>query len=134
MKRNWLFLSPKTETENLNVEQVNSGFVGCPYRGRNCKRQLTVIHKHYLNSSKYQKEKKFQLAIKFLKSAYYKTDELKHSTCAKCIALFRATITDSMEELQKELHKLNHGIFRKNRYDDVYTEAQNALRDFYRNN
>ena len=63
MKRHGLFFFNKEETEYLNKEQDNTELMGCPYGGKKCKRQLTVIHKHYLDSSKYQKEKKFNLYL-----------------------------------------------------------------------
>ncbi len=133
MRQSGLFSFTKEETEYLDKEQGKAELMGCPYEGRKCKKQLKVIHKHYLDSSKYQKEKKYKLAIKFLQSAYSKTDELQDSTCGKCIELFRATLTNSMEDIQRELCKMKKGIFRSRRYDDVYTEAQKALNEFNHN-
>ena len=134
MKRSELFFSKKAGAEILTDLQDEPEIIGCLYGGRNCMKKLAVINKHFLRSVKFQRGKKYHLAIEFLKSAYHKTDELNESTCARCIELFKAPILDSMTDLYQELDKMTKGIFRNKRYNDVFAEAENTLREFQESN
>lgn len=134
MKLNGMFSLFKADAEIPNEEQNKIELLGCPFGGNNCKNHLAVINKNYLDSSRYQKEKNYQQAIELLKNAYYKTDELQQANCAKCADLFRATITSSLENIHHELQKMTSGIFRNKRYNEVFLEAENVLKELNHTN
>lgn len=134
MKRNGFSSLLNTDAEFQSSEENKIELLGCPFGGNNCKNQLAVINNNYRESAKYQQEKSYQKAIELLKSAYYKTHELQQSNCVKCVALFRTTITNSLEDMHKELERMSTGIFRNKRYHGVYVEAGNALKELNQNN
>lgn len=122
------------DSEPHSSEKNKIELLGCPSGGNNCKNQLAVINKNYAESAKHQNEKNYQKAIELLKSAYYKTNDLQKSSCVKCAALFRTTITKSLEDMHSELERMSTGIFRNKRYYGVYVEAGKALKELNQNN
>ena len=129
-------LSPLSKMdENSNDEELNKiELLGCPFGGKNCRKHLAAINKSYLDSVRHQREKNYLQAIEQLKLAYEKTDEIQQSSCLKCAALFRTTITDSLKNIHKELQKMTTGIFRNKRYEEVYNVAGHVLREWEQNN
>ena len=134
MKSNGFSSLSKADSKFQDKEENKFELLGCPFGGNSCKSQLAVINKNYMESARYQQEKNYLKAIELLKSAYYKTHELQKSSCIKCAALFRTTITRSLEDMHKELERMSTGIFRNKRYHGVYVEAGNALKELNQNN
>lgn len=122
------------DTESHNSDDNKIELLGCPSGGNNCKTQLALINKNYAESARHQNEKNYQKAIELLKSAYYKTHEMQKSSCVQCAALFRTTITRSLEDMHKELERMSTGIFRNKRYYGVYIEAGKVLKELSQNN
>lgn len=104
--------------------------LGCHLGSQKCKKHLVLINKSYNNAGNYLLEKDYLNSISSLKSAYNVASELRDSTCSKCAALFRLTITNSLENINKELAVMTSGIFRKKRYQKSYIESCNALTEF----
>jgi len=101
----------------------------CKAGGHNCKEHLNVINQHYSEATFYHSEKDYFNSIKSLKSAYFITDDLNQESCVRCAALFRSTITESLQSINKELHNLTSGFFRKKRYYKCYVESCNVLNE-----
>ncbi len=104
----------------------------CQAGGHNCREHLRVINEHYSEATFYHSEKDYINSIKSLKNAYVITDDLKQDSCVRCAALFRSTITDSLQNINKELHNLTTGFFRKKRYINSYVESCNVLNELKR--
>ncbi len=134
MKYNGFSSLLNADANHPNTEETKIELLGCPFGGSNCKKQLAEINKNYLESARHQQEKNYQRAIELLKDAYYKTHELQKSTCVKCAALFRTTITQTLEDMHKELERMSTGLFRNKRYRDVYIEAGNVLEELNQKN
>ena len=101
----------------------------CQAGGHNCREHLRVINEHYSEATFYHSEKDYINSIKSLKNAYVITDDLNKESCIRCAALFRSTITDSLQSINKELHNLTSGFFRKKRYITSYVESCNVLNE-----
>lgn len=134
MKRNGYASLLNGDSEFEGKEESKIELLGCPFGGNTCKNQLAVINNNYSESARHQQEKNYQKAIELLKSAYYKTHELQKSSCVKCAAMFRTTITQSLEDMHKELERMSTGIFRNKRYYGVYVEAGNVLKELSQKN
>jgi hypothetical protein len=125
-----LFSFSASDTEYLNEKQDKIELLSCPRNGIICQEHLAVVNKCYVESEHYRKERDFDRSIDTLKSAFYKTTELSELPCSKCASLFRLTITESMEDMHKELGKMSNGIFSKKRYQTSYQLAGKVLKEF----
>lgn len=101
----------------------------CNAGGHNCKEHLKVINQRYSEATFFHSEKDYLNSIKSLKSAFFVTDELTQEKCVGCAALFRSTITQSLQNINSELHDLTTGFFRKKRYHNSYIESCNVLNE-----
>jgi hypothetical protein len=129
MKLNGFFSLARSDAEYFSEKQSKIELLGCPFGGNTCQKHLAVINKNFLDSSRHQRDKNYQRAIELLKNAYYKTDELQKETCLKCADLFRSTITNSVEDIHTQLHKMSTGIFPNKRYREICIEAGNVLKE-----
>lgn len=125
-----LFSFSALNAENPVNKQDKIELVSCPNKDMICKEHLSVVNKCYILSEQYLKDKNFQLSIEELKSAFYKTTELNELPCSKCAALFRTTITDSLEEIHTELEKMTSGIFGSKRYQSSLLMSESVLKEF----
>ncbi len=107
--------------------------LSCRSGGKNCQNHLSLINQKYSKAYNFQLEKDYINSIKALKDAFYITSEIHESSCTKCAALFRLTLTESLENINNELHKLTSGIFGKKKYEFSYIESCNVLREFQKN-
>ena len=127
-RKNVLQLSGKegkiNKENNNKIELLN-----CQLSTQKCEKHLTLINKSYINASNYHLDKDYLNSINSLKRAYNKACELKDSSCSKCSAFFRLTITNSLENINQELSGLTTGVFRKKRYQHSYIESCNALNE-----
>ena len=101
----------------------------CQSGGNNCKDQLSLINECYFEANNYHFEKDYLNSIELLKSAFFKTSDLKEASCVKCAKLFRSTITQSLENINSELQNLTTGLFRKKRYQGSYKVSCDVLKD-----
>ena len=111
-------------------QQDKIELVSCPNKDMICKEHLAVVNKCYMISEQYRKDKNFNLSIEELKSAFYKTTELNELPCSKCAALFRSTITESLEDIHTELKKMSSGIFGSKRYQPSLLMSESVLKEF----
>jgi hypothetical protein len=125
-----LFSSSAIDSEYLNSNQDKIQLVSCPRKEMICKEHLVVVNKCYVESEQYRRDKNFQQSIDTLKSAFYKTTELKDQPCSKCAVLFRSTITESMENIHDELKKMTTGIFGNKHYQPSLILAENTIKEF----
>lgn len=116
--------------EKIDNKQDKIELVSCPNKDVICKEHLSVVNKCYMISEQHRKDKNFNLSIEELKSAFYKTTELNELPCSKCAALFRSTITESLEEINTELKKMSSGIFGSKRYQSSLLMSENVLKEF----
>jgi hypothetical protein len=116
--------------EKLADQQNKIELVSCPNKDMICKEHLAVVNKCYMISEQYRKDKNFNLSIEELKSAFYKTTELNELPCSKCAALFRSTITESLEDIHTELKKMSSGIFGSKRHQSSLLLSESVLKEF----
>lgn len=121
-------LDTRKDNTHNKIELVN-----CQSGGKNCKSHLTLINQHYTKAHDFLAEKDYRNSIKALKDAFYIATELRETSCLSCAAFFQSTLTESMEKINNELHKMISGIFKKNRYKVVYIESCNVLEEFKNN-
>jgi len=119
----------------LSVQQANKKnnvkieLMVCKAGGHNCKEHLKVINQRYSEATFFHSEKDYLNSIKSLKSAFFVADELTQEKCLGCVALFRSTITQTLQNINNELHNLTTGFFRKKRYQSSYIESCNVLNE-----
>lgn len=106
------------------IELVGNCLLGDKYL---CKKQLSVINKKFLASSRYFRDKDYTRSIEELKSAFYITTEIQETSCTKCIELFRSTITESLENIHADLQKMSTGFFVRKHYQSSYELATSVL-------
>ncbi len=129
MRINGFLSLSKNESDAIREQQGKIELISCPGGGNVCKQHLAGINNYFVESQKHQQDKNYRRAIELLKSAYHSTEDLQKETCKKCALMFRSTITRSVEEIHSELHKMSTGIFRNKRYQAVYIEAGNILKE-----
>ena len=109
------------------------GFIeveSCPIGVMFCTEHLAFINKKMRISRSHWLNKNFVLAIDELKIAYNKTAEINEPTCTQCAALFRTTITKSMEAIHEDLQEMTTGFFRAKRFQSSYELATITLKEF----
>lgn len=128
-EENNLSSTRQTAPSRDNKNHVKFELMVCQAGGHNCREHLKVINQHYSEATFYHSEKDYTNSIKSLKNAYFVTDDLNQDSCVRCADLFRSTITDSLQSINKELHNLTSGFFRKKRYINCYVESCNVLNE-----
>jgi len=129
-KKRALFSFSVKDDQYFNDKQEKIELVSCQRDGNLCKGLLSDINNDLLESGKYRRNKEFTQSIEILKNSFYKTFELQESHCLKCAELFRSVITNSLEEIHKELKGMSTGIFGSKRYQASYILADDVLKDF----
>jgi hypothetical protein len=129
---NKLFSSSAVNSDYSENKQDKIELISCPRKDMTCKQLLSVVNQCYVVSEHYLRERDYDRSIDTLKSAFYKTTELVEQPCSKCAALFRSTITESLENIHDELGKMSRGIFSKKRYQTSFLMSENVLKEFDR--
>lgn len=125
-----LFSISEKESKYFNDK---AGFIeieSCPVGGIICTEQLAFINKKMRISRSHWLNKNFILAIDELKIAYNKTAEINEPSCMQCAALFRTTITTSLEAIHEDLQEMTTGFFRAKRFQSSYELATITLKEF----
>ena len=123
------FLKAEENAKPIKTENKIE-LLSCNLEKLKCTKHLQIINKNYNNAELFRCEKNYAKSIKSLKKAYLKASELNNeSTCERCVNLFQNTIRDSLKNLNLELHKLTHGIFKKERLKPCYIESCRALKE-----
>lgn len=127
--------SPFSLTEQTTIHksnyknQLKIELLVCQAGGHNCREHLTEINECYLDANNYHFDKDYLSSIESLKSAFFKTTDLNQESCVNCAKLFRTTITQSLENINNELHNLTTGIFSKKRYHRSYQASCEVLNE-----
>lgn len=103
--------------------------VSCQNGGKNCQQHLDLINEKFSVSGYYIRNKEYLKSIEELKVAFDATNELSGPTCEKCAALFRETITKSLENIQIDLFRMMRSRFRYRRYQTPYEHATKTLKE-----
>jgi len=120
----------EAENEQIYVKQDKIELLSCPRKKMICHEQLSFVNKCYVQSEQSFIDKDFHRSIDALKNAFYKTAELNELPCAKCAALFRSTIVESVENYHNELERMTSGLFGKKSYISSREKAANVLDEF----
>ena len=103
--------------------------VGCPLGGTNCKEHRKIINRDYYASQNYFLNKEYSRSILALKDAFQKTTDIQETSCLRCAELFRDTITQSLENIHDDLHRMSTGIFGSNRFHSSLQLAVSVLKE-----
>ncbi|WP_159518160.1 hypothetical protein [Sunxiuqinia indica] len=127
--KGWIFsrLSGKRE-RILKSEPIQ--FVSCQYNGRKCAKKRSAINQCLLNSQDFFADRQYDDSIDELKSAFNETIDIQGSPCTNCASLFRSRITQSMEQIHGELHRMTTGFFRLDDYKPSYELADSTINEF----
>ncbi len=120
----------QSETEYFNDQQDKIELVGCPFGGKLCQEHRMLINNSYSESNRNRRDKNYHQSIEALERAFVKTMELTEFPCNKCAAFYRSTITESVEVIQSELHKMSTGLFRTRRFHSSYEKVEEVLKEF----
>ena len=120
----------RKDSEYFHDVQDSIELVRCPIGGINCSEHRMVINQNILASRKFILNKDYQRSIEVLKEAYYKTSDLQMASCTNCARLFRCMVTDSLQNIHDDLHKMANGLFFRNRYKASYDLACLVLAEF----
>ena len=115
----------------MKGEESKIELVSCLNGGAYCQGHLDIINKRFTASNQYVRNKEYSKSIEELISAFDETSELSESSCSRCAAFFRDTITRSLENIQVDLSRMSHGFFRQ-RYEIPYQLATNKLEELKR--
>lgn len=129
-----LFSISEKESKYFNDKEGFIEIESCPVGVKFCTEHLTFINKKMRISRTHWLNKNFLLAIEELKLAYNKTTEINEPACLQCAALFRTTITKSMEAIHEDLQDMTTGFFRAKRFQSSYELAARTLKEFKENN
>lgn len=127
--KGWIFSRQKNSRE-LKGKYEPIKFVSCPFNGSKCVSRRSVINKCLSNSYEFLSDKQYDDSIDELKTAFNETIDLHGSPCSHCAQLFRSRITDSMEQIQGELHRMTTGFFRWDDYKPSYELANTVINEF----
>jgi hypothetical protein len=125
-----LFSISEKESKYFNDKEGFIEIESCPVGGMICTEHLAFINKKIRFARSHWLNKNFVLAIEELKIAYYKTAEINEPSCVQCAALFRTTITNSMEAIHDDLKDMTTGFFRAKRFQSSYELAAITLKEF----
>ena len=128
--RRELFSLAVEEGEYFNDEQPKIESVSCPRGSEGCIEHLTVINNYFQESYKYHRNKDYTRSIESLKLAFEKSKEIQEPLCISCAEFFRATITQTLENIQDDLRKMSLGWFGTNRFQSSFKMASMILDEF----
>ena len=118
----------RAEQQSQNENKIE--LLSCNLEKLKCTEHLKEINKNYSKAGSSHLEKNYSRSIKSLKKAYLKASELKNeASCRKCVTLFQDTIGQSLNNINKELHNMTHGIFGKEKLKPCYIESRNVLHE-----
>jgi hypothetical protein len=129
-KREGRFSLSKKESDYFKDGQDKIELVRCSLGGHNCSEHRAVINKNILASRKFLLNKDYVSSIEALKEAYNKTSDLQETSCINCANLFRCMVTQSLENIHEDLHKMATGMFFRKRYQSSYELAKIVLAEF----
>ncbi|MFY9151707.1 MAG: hypothetical protein WAO52_06830 [Prolixibacteraceae bacterium] len=132
-KRRGLLSFSKNDGDYFKEDENKIELLGCQQGGKNCLEHRAEINKNFKDSHAFHREKDYKRSIESLQNAFRKTTELEEYTCLKCANFFRTTITESLENIHDDLHKISTGFFKKKRFQSSYVLAKNVLMDFKKN-
>ncbi|WP_430974567.1 hypothetical protein [Sunxiuqinia rutila] len=130
--KGWIF-------SRLNANRDQQGqyepiqFVSCQFNGSRCVKQRETINQCLFNSYDSLINKEYDESIESLKDAYNETEEITGTPCALCAQLFRSRISDSLEQIHGELHRMTTGFFRWDVYKPSYELASSVRNEFRKN-
>lgn len=119
----------KTKIGFLSQRQEKFELVSCPTKKVFCDDVLPKINELYAESETARINKEYQRSVELLQQAYYKTQELKETSCAGCVSFFQSSINETLELVQKELHDMSTGIFHRKGYQIVYEKLNLFLKN-----
>lgn len=102
--------------------------VSCSVKGVHCRGILPEINELYARSESARIDKEYQRSAELLQKAYAKTLLLDKPVCAQCVNFFQTSITETMEQMEEEVHDMSVGFFHKKRYEHVYLRLRNFLK------
>lgn len=123
----------KNDKDYFREEENKIELLGCQRGGTNCVDHRAEINKNFQDSHAFHREKDYRRSIEALQNAFHKTSELEEHSCLRCAEFFRSTITDSLENIHDDLHRISTGLFKKKRFQSSYVMAQNVLNEFKKN-
>ncbi len=135
MKKNRkrLFSISKKEGESIGNNREYIDLVDCPQGGKSCEEHRKVINKSMLASRQHLFNNNYPLTFKELKTAFYKTSELKKVQCFSCAKLFRTSIIRSMENIHNDMEKTSYSFFSGKKLSPNYILATKVLNEFKNN-
>ncbi len=115
-----------------NIRDNKIELLVCKSGAENCKEHLLIINQCYSDANTFHLEKDYLNSIESLRNAFLMTCDLRHDSCVECANLFRTTIADSLENINRELHILTKGMIKKKRYIKSYKKSCAVLDDVKR--
>ncbi len=124
-----LSVTNQTSQNPENKQHLKIELLVCQAGGHNCKEHLSAINECFMEANNYHFDKDYLNSIESLKSAFCKTADLNQDSCLNCAKLFRSTITQSLENINNELHTLTNGLFSKKSYQKCYVVSREVLNE-----
>jgi len=124
------FSLSKEDSDYFNDGENKIELVACPIGGHNCSEHRTIINKYLLATRKHHVNKDYNRSIEAPKVAYNKTTDLQEPTCLNCALMFRCLVTQSLENIHDDLHKMARGMFSLKRFESSYQFAKIVLEEF----
>lgn len=111
------------DTDDFNEYQKEDKFnlIKCHLEKNYCHNILKGVNRLYAESELARINNEYLRSVDFLQEAYYKTKELKESSCVKCVNLFQSNINQTIEIMKDELNEISHGFFSKKNYQLAYS-------------
>ena len=111
------------DTDDFNEYQKEDKFnlIKCHLEKNYCHNILKEVNRLYAESELARINNEYLRSVDFLQEAYYKTKELKESSCVKCVNLFQSNINQTIEIMKDELNEISHGFFSKKNYQLAYS-------------
>lgn len=127
--KHWIFSKVKAEHTFSKNSSEAIHLESCPQNGDNCKAHRAVINDCLKNSFDCLLDSQYEKSINELKTAFEKTLDMEHETCAKCAELFRLRITASLEQIQGELQQMTTGFFKSSRHKPSLEYATTVINE-----
>ena len=103
-------------------------FVSCSVKGVYCSKILPEINELYANSELARIDKEYQRSAELLQQAYVKTIVLEKPVCAQCVNFFQTSITETVENMQKEVLDMSLGFYHRKYYEQTYARLCGFLK------
>jgi hypothetical protein len=130
--KGWIFSRSRSSREK-NGEYEPIQFISCQFNGSRCVNQRAKINQCLFKSYDAFVDKEYDDSIEELKTAFDETHDILGSPCASCAQLFRSRITQSMEQIHGELHRMTTGFFRWDCHKPSYETANTLINEFREN-